>query len=50
MLAAFEANPFPCGETSLAAFDIYTYSYDGTPLAAFQVKSLPLWRDSDGDI
>ena len=45
MLAAFEGNPFPCGRMSLVAFDINTYSYDGTALAAFQINSLPLWRD-----
>ena len=45
MLAAIKGKPFPCGRMSLAAFDINTYSYDGTVLAAFQVNSLPLWQD-----
>ena len=47
VLEAFEGNPFPCGGTS---FDTNTYTYDGTALAAFQVKSLPLWWDGVGGI
>ena len=58
MLAAFEGNPFPCGETSLAAFDINTYSYTrwrwrhfrltlypcgGMALAAFETNTSTGW-------
>ena len=38
------------GGTALAAFDTYTYSYDGTALTAFEVNSLPLWRDGIGGV